>query len=212
MSKRKEEIIIQRTPASCKASSASNRYRRSLSTFPSTNAQQNQTLQQAYKKTNLNFRSNQNSEYENIDTIIDSTENSNKSSDGSPTYSISCEDFEVFNRINPDQLMIDNMSWLAEKPISVLQLDMADRAVLKIADQRDKIQKKTFTKWVNKHLSKLSIKINELFDDLRDGIHLIYLLEILSERTLRKEKGSLRFHALQNVQTCLNFLMQHNVS
>jgi len=210
MSKRKEEIITQRTPASCKANSASNRYRRSLSTFPSTYAQQQQhhTLQQAFKKTNLNFRSNQTSEYENIDSI----ESSNKSSEGSPTYSISCEDFEVFNRINPDQLMIDNMSWLAEKPISVLQLDMADRAVLKIADQRDKIQKKTFTKWVNKHLSKLSVKINELFDDLRDGIHLIYLLEILSERTLRKEKGSLRFHALQNVQTCLNFLMQHNVS
>ncbi len=30
-------------------------------------------------------------------------------------------------------LQIDNQSWLSEKPISVLQLDPADRAVLKIA-------------------------------------------------------------------------------
>jgi hypothetical protein len=30
-------------------------------------------------------------------------------------------------------LQIDNQSWLSEKPLSVLQLDPADRAVLKIA-------------------------------------------------------------------------------
>ena len=41
-------------------------------------------------------------------------------------------------------------AWIEGKPISILQLDAADRAVLKIADERDAIQKKTFTKWINK--------------------------------------------------------------
>ncbi|XP_069683085.1 uncharacterized protein [Periplaneta americana] len=44
--------------------------------------------------------------------------------------------------------------WAKDKPLSILQLDPADRAVLRIADERDAIQKKTFTKWVNKHLKK----------------------------------------------------------
>ena len=76
--------------------------------------------------------------------------------------------------------MVDHFRWLSEKPLSVLQLDSADRLVLKIADQRDKIQKKTFTKWVNKHLSSSSSRVNDLFDDLRDGKNLILLLEQLS--------------------------------
>ena len=39
------------------------------------------------------------------------------------------EDDEDLNQL----LQIDNQSWLSEKPLSVLQLDPADRAVLKIA-------------------------------------------------------------------------------
>uniref|UniRef100_A0A8C7HLY5 Plectin-like n=1 Tax=Oncorhynchus kisutch TaxID=8019 RepID=A0A8C7HLY5_ONCKI len=34
-------------------------------------------------------------------------------------------------------------------------LDPAERAVIRIADERDRVQKKTFTKWVNKHLIKV---------------------------------------------------------
>lgn len=130
----------------------------------------------------------------------------------SSNRSINYEDIEAAcNRVSKDQLSVDNTEWLSEKPISVLQLDAADRAVLKIADQRDKIQKKTFTKWVNKHLRKVSVEIVELFDDLQSGLNLIYLLESLTGKQLKKEKGSLRFHSLQNVQTCLNFLTEHNV-
>ena len=129
----------------------------------------------------------------------------------SPTFSINCEDIEIFNRLSKAELAVDNKAWLSEKPISVLQLDAADRAVLKIADQRDKIQKKTFTKWMNKHLRRLSIEVAELFEDLQNGLNLIYLLEILAQTTLKKERGALRFHSLQNVQTCLNFLTDNNV-
>ncbi|XP_038164299.1 microtubule-actin cross-linking factor 1-like [Cyprinodon tularosa] len=34
-------------------------------------------------------------------------------------------------------------------------LDPAERAVVRVADERDRVQKKTFTKWVNKHLIKV---------------------------------------------------------
>jgi hypothetical protein len=104
--------------------------------------------------------------------------------DESPTYSITYEDMEIFNRLTNEQLNVDNSRWLSEKPLSVLLLDSADRAVLKIADQRDKVQKKTFTKWVNKHLNKINVNIKELFEDLRQGINLILLLEMLANRTL----------------------------
>ena len=63
-------------------------------------------------------------------------------------------------------------------------------------DQRDKIQKKTFTKWVNKHLSKCASRIGDLFDDLRDGKHLILLLEQLSGRKLVNHSKQVRKHKL----------------
>ncbi|XP_029442360.1 plectin-like, partial [Rhinatrema bivittatum] len=47
-------------------------------------------------------------------------------------------------------------------------------------DERDRVQKKTFTKWINKHLIKVRKHINDLYEDLRDGHNLISLLEVLS--------------------------------
>ncbi|XP_015906702.2 microtubule-actin cross-linking factor 1, isoforms 1/2/3/4 isoform X2 [Parasteatoda tepidariorum] len=101
--------------------------------------------------------------------------------------------------------------WMKDKPLSILQLDPADRAVLRIADERDAIQKKTFTKWVNKHLKKANREIFDLFDDLRDGLNLISLLEVLSSEKLPREKGVLRFHKLQNVQIALDFLRYRKI-
>ncbi|XP_040520211.1 plectin-like isoform X23 [Gallus gallus] len=51
-------------------------------------------------------------------------------------------------------------------------------------DERDRVQKKTFTKWVNKHLLKAQRHIQDLYEDLRDGHNLISLLEVLSGDTL----------------------------
>ncbi|RVE46943.1 hypothetical protein evm_008422 [Chilo suppressalis] len=96
--------------------------------------------------------------------------------------------------------------WAKDKPLSILQLDPADRAVLRIADERDAIQKKTFTKWVNKHLKKVNRHVGDLFEDLRDGLNLISLLEVLSGEHLPRERGRMRFHMLQNVQMALDFL------
>ncbi|XP_076745963.1 plectin isoform X21 [Maylandia zebra] len=90
-------------------------------------------------------------------------------------------------------------------------LDPADRAVIRIADERDRVQKKTFTKWVNKHLIKSQRHVTDLYEDLRDGHNLISLLEVLSGETLPREKGRMRFHKLQNVQIALDFLRHRQV-
>ncbi|XP_029593878.1 plectin isoform X20 [Salmo trutta] len=97
-----------------------------------------------------------------------------------------------------------------------------------IEDERDRVQKKTFTKWVNKHLIKhgkaeSQSQVTDLYEDLRDGHNLISLLEVLSGETLARErdvvrnlrlpreKGRMRFHKLQNVQIALDFLKHRQV-
>ncbi|XP_037048324.1 dystonin isoform X37 [Bradysia coprophila] len=79
-------------------------------------------------------------------------------------------------------------------------------ALTQFKDERDAIQKKTFTKWVNKHLKKASRRVDDLFEDLRDGHNLLSLLEVLSGEPLPREKGKMRFHMLQNAQMALDFL------
>lgn len=78
------------------------------------------------------------------------------------------------------------------------------------ADERDAIQKKTFSKWINKYLVKSLRKpsriVRDLFEDLRDGDALLTLLEILSGEHLPRERGRMRVHMLQNAQIALNFL------
>nr|XP_036218033.1 microtubule-actin cross-linking factor 1 isoform X35 [Bactrocera oleae] len=79
-------------------------------------------------------------------------------------------------------------------------------ALTQFKDERDAIQKKTFTKWVNKHLKKAKRQVDDLFEDLRDGHNLLTLLEVLSNEHLPREKGKMRFHMLQNAQMALDFL------
>ncbi|MEE6476584.1 hypothetical protein FKM82_011128 [Ascaphus truei] len=78
-------------------------------------------------------------------------------------------------------------------------------------DERDKVQKKTFTKWINQHLMKVRKHVSDLYEDLRDGHNLISLLEALSGDTLPREKGRMRFHRLQNVQIALDYLKKRQV-
>uniref|UniRef100_A0A8C2B6A3 Dystonin n=1 Tax=Cyprinus carpio TaxID=7962 RepID=A0A8C2B6A3_CYPCA len=78
-------------------------------------------------------------------------------------------------------------------------LDPAERAVLRIADERDRVQKKTFTKWVNQHLLKVRKHINDLYEDLRDGHNLISLLEVLSGDKLPRERDFLKTLRLVSV-------------
>uniref|UniRef100_A0AAY5F5T1 Spectrin beta chain n=1 Tax=Electrophorus electricus TaxID=8005 RepID=A0AAY5F5T1_ELEEL len=81
-----------------------------------------------------------------------------------------------------------------------------------LADEREAVQKKTFTKWVNSHLARVSCRITDLYMDLRDGRMLIKLLEVLSgERLPKPTKGRMRIHCLENVDKALQFLKEQRV-
>ncbi|XP_005322850.2 spectrin beta chain, erythrocytic [Ictidomys tridecemlineatus] len=81
-----------------------------------------------------------------------------------------------------------------------------------LADEREVVQKKTFTKWVNSHLARVSCRISDLYKDLRDGRMLIKLLEVLSGEMLpRPTKGKMRIHCLENVDKALQFLKEQRV-
>ncbi|XP_012612348.1 dystrophin isoform X5 [Microcebus murinus] len=79
-------------------------------------------------------------------------------------------------------------------------------------DEREDVQKKTFTKWINAQFSKYGKQhIENLFSDLQDGRRLLDLLEGLTGQKLPKEKGSTRVHALNNVNKALRVLQNNNV-
>uniref|UniRef100_A0A6Q2XS49 Spectrin beta chain n=1 Tax=Esox lucius TaxID=8010 RepID=A0A6Q2XS49_ESOLU len=81
-----------------------------------------------------------------------------------------------------------------------------------LAEERDAVQKKTFTKWVNSHLARVSCRIADLYNDLRDGYMLTRLLEVLSGEMLpRPTRGRMRIHCLENVDKALQFLKEQRV-
>uniref|UniRef100_A0A8C6XW40 Spectrin beta chain n=1 Tax=Naja naja TaxID=35670 RepID=A0A8C6XW40_NAJNA len=113
-----------------------------------------------------------------------------------------------YNRINArweasdDELDNDNSS-----------ARLFERSRIKaLADEREAVQKKTFTKWVNSHLARVTCRISDLYMDLRDGRMLIKLLEVLSGELLPKPtKGRMRIHCLENVDKALQFLKEQRV-
>uniref|UniRef100_A0A7N5KL77 Calponin-homology (CH) domain-containing protein n=1 Tax=Ailuropoda melanoleuca TaxID=9646 RepID=A0A7N5KL77_AILME len=52
--------------------------------------------------------------------------------------------------------------------------------------ERENVQKRTFTRWVNLHLEKCDppLEVKDLFVDIQDGKILMALLEVLSGRNL----------------------------
>ena len=73
-----------------------------------------------------------------------------------------------------------------------------------------RIQKKTFTRWCNEHIKVQSIRIDDLSTDLSDGVRLIVLLEVLSQKKLGRYNKKPRVHAqrMENVQLALDFIMK----
>uniref|UniRef100_A0A3P9H2Z0 Calponin-homology (CH) domain-containing protein n=1 Tax=Oryzias latipes TaxID=8090 RepID=A0A3P9H2Z0_ORYLA len=74
----------------------------------------------------------------------------------------------------------------------------------KIQLRQEAVQKRTFTKWINSHLEKM----NDLFEDIKDGVKLLALLEVLSGQRLPCEQGRhlKRIHWVSNISTALKFL------
>ncbi|XP_013881860.1 dystrophin [Austrofundulus limnaeus] len=81
------------------------------------------------------------------------------------------------------------------------------------SDEREDVQKKTFTKWVNLQLTKTGkTPVEDLFSDLCNGRRLLELLEGLTGHELvRLEKGFTRVHSLNNVNRALQILQKNNV-
>ena len=52
------------------------------------------------------------------------------------------------------------------------------------------VQKKTFTRWVNMHLKKRSMSVEDLFVDTRDGVAWCNLLEIIGGESIKAVTGN----------------------
>ncbi|XP_078262431.1 spectrin beta chain, non-erythrocytic 1-like isoform X2 [Rhinoraja longicauda] len=90
--------------------------------------------------------------------------------------------------------------------------NITDGRFKQLQDEREVVQKKTFTKWVNSHLARVTCRITDLYTDLRDGRMLIKLLEVLSGEQLPKPtRGRMRIHCLENVDKALQFLKEQKV-
>lgn len=75
-----------------------------------------------------------------------------------------------------------------------------------------RIQKKTFTRWCNEHLKKIGKEylIEEFGEDFCDGIRLILLLEVLSQKKVGKYSKRPRVLAqkMENIELALDFIMK----
>uniref|UniRef100_A0A7M4F5W6 Spectrin beta chain n=1 Tax=Crocodylus porosus TaxID=8502 RepID=A0A7M4F5W6_CROPO len=126
----------------------------------------------------------------------------------SPTDYDSLEIQQQYNDIN-NRWEVADEDWDNENSSARL----FERSRIKaLADEREAVQKKTFTKWVNSHLARVTCRIGDLYSDLRDGRMLIRLLEVLSGEQLPKPtKGRMRIHCLENVDKALQFLKEQKV-
>lgn len=92
---------------------------------------------------------------------------------------------------------------------------ISDIRVQNLQVERESVQKRTFTRWMNLHLEKCNppIEVNDLFRDIQDGHILMALLEELSGCKLLHgfKKSSHRIFRLNNIAKVLSFLEERNV-
>ncbi|XP_051528401.1 filamin-B [Myxocyprinus asiaticus] len=77
-----------------------------------------------------------------------------------------------------------------------------------------KIQQNTFTRWCNEHLKSVNKRIADLQLDLSDGLRLISLLEVLSQKKMYRkyhQRPTFRQMKLENVSVALEFLDKENI-
>jgi len=76
----------------------------------------------------------------------------------------------------------------------------------------EKIQAKTFSKWINAQL-KGSFVVNDITIDLQDGQVLARLLQALSGDAIQKinTKPTMRIQKVENVGKCIRFITEHDV-
>ncbi|XP_060691621.1 filamin-B isoform X1 [Hemiscyllium ocellatum] len=94
----------------------------------------------------------------------------------------------------------------AEMPAT--EKDLAEDAPWK------RIQQNTFTRWCNEHLKCVNKRIHNLQTDLADGLRLIALLEVLSQKKMYRkyhQRPTFKQMQLENVSVALEFLDRENI-
>lgn len=76
-----------------------------------------------------------------------------------------------------------------------------------------KIQQNTFTRWCNEHLKCVNQYIYNLETDLCDGLKLISLLQVLSQKKLPRhtKKPVFKSQKVENVSIALKFIEDENI-
>ncbi|KAM5129322.1 calmin [Mantella aurantiaca] len=92
---------------------------------------------------------------------------------------------------------------------------ISDIRVQNLQAERENVQKRTFTRWMNLHLEKCTppLEVEDLFVDIQDGKILMALLEVLTGQSLLQEYKSSthRIFRLNNIAKALKFLEDSNV-
>lgn len=75
------------------------------------------------------------------------------------------------------------------------------------------VQRKTFTRWMNQFLSERMLKVEDLEEDLKDGVKLCNLLEIISSKSLGKfvKQPKTRYQFLENNSRALKFIQDEGL-
>ena len=65
----------------------------------------------------------------------------------------------------------------------------------------ERIQMRAFTKWVNSHLRKRSIQVEDIIEEFETGVPLIHLYEVISDETLGQFYANprMKFHKIANL-------------
>ncbi|XP_071491352.1 filamin-A-like isoform X1 [Diadema antillarum] len=94
-----------------------------------------------------------------------------------------------------------------EEEMPLAERDLADDAPWK------KIQENTFRRWCNEHLKVAQKSISKLETDLSDGLRLIALIEVLSQKKISKfnKRPTFRSMKLENVSIAIKFLEDQNI-
>ncbi|RXN30122.1 filamin-C-like isoform X2 [Labeo rohita] len=95
-----------------------------------------------------------------------------------------------------------------EEEMPATEKDLAEDAPWK------KIQQNTFTRWCNEHLKCVNKTVTDLQKDLGDGLKLISLLEVLSQKKMYRKhhvRPNFRQMKLENVSVALEFLERERI-
>ncbi|KAL7677096.1 hypothetical protein ACOME3_003343 [Neoechinorhynchus agilis] len=104
--------------------------------------------------------------------------------------------------LSPMEDEIPEFDRTEEEYADEMQRELGDDAPWK------RIQQNTFTRWANEHLKLINRPVTDLQFDLSDGLALIALIEVLSQRKLPRHnrRPSFRSQKLENVSVALDFL------